>query len=170
MSSRTCLLDMDGVLADFVTGVQRLRGEDSHPVLEWDFVHSREWPLMDRDFWRNLPVMPNAQSIVATCVETFGLDRVAVLSSPIRTYGCVDGKREWLDAHFPELAPRALFGTGKDVLASHLTVLIDDNEDNVRKFHYAGGNAILCPASYNRAAKQPLFETLRQIQVFHPVR
>lgn len=66
--------------------------------------------------------------------------------------GCVKGKMEWCREQFPTMAMylRVLATPYKYLLANPNSLLIDDNEDNVRLFELNGGKAILFPTLGNR--------------------
>lgn len=150
------LLDMDGVLVDFVAGVFRHRGLPRVPV-QWDFVTPSEWESFGFDFWANLELTPEAGEILRATITAFGLGNICILSSPCKTAGCMEGKLAWLRKHLPSFSRRFLFGPAKEFCAGADTVLIDDSDANVNKFGLAGGHTILVPREWNaRRREQPL--------------
>jgi len=158
-----CLLDLDGVVADFIAGACQHHNVPN-PYLSpcgprgrggWDIekhlsMDKRQfWNGLDYYFWKNLPKTPEADGIVALLTGRFGVENICILSSPIAVNGCVDGKREWIEAHFPEFSRQFLFGSAKQFCAGPDRVLIDDFHHNIDKFAEAGGQTFLVPRVWN---------------------
>lgn len=152
-------LDMDGCIADFVEGACRLHKiNNPYPQLNgvWDFVAhtgipAKEfWDPMGQFFWANLDPTPDAKEIVSVINQYYKDDQICILSSLCATAGCVDGKKEWLRNHFPQLAKNALFGSAKHFLAHPKAVLVDDAEHNIDPFILGGGLGILLPRPWNK--------------------
>ncbi len=164
-------IDMDGVLADFIGGLCDWYGV-LNPYLqeknkgEWDIVkllNRKEterdfWEELGLNFWANLPKTPEADGLVRLLKDRYGLENLCILSRPCMTPGCLEGKFQWIKEHFPDFQRRFLFGTVKDMVARHDTLLIDDYPKNVKAFARAGGSAILMPRPWNFLYKnlQPL--------------
>lgn len=157
-----CLLDLDGVIADFVTGICGAHNKPN-PYLEKEhfgiFDTAGLWTMpweefiepCNKEFWANLPKMPDADEIIAAVTDFFGIENVCILSAPTLNGGCVDGKIEWLSKHYPQFVEsgRYLFGPRKDFCAGPYRVLIDDRDENITKFRENGGNAILLSRPWN---------------------
>lgn len=154
------LLDLDGVLADFVRGACALhRVPDpflkeenlgSYMIQEMiDIYGSRFYDPMGKAFWANLPLTKYAKRIVTILEDYYGSDNICILTSPVRTDGCIDGKMDWIRRHFPQYGRRFLIGPVKDFCASPDSILFDDYAENTANFRAAGGNAFLVPASNN---------------------
>lgn len=160
------LIDMDGVVADFVGGILNRLGKKS-PYTDasklgdkgWDIVKLLEiepsvfWDACDANFWLTLDKTPEADRIIEECYNHS--DELCFLTSPCRTPGCMDAKVAWADWHFPGipiLLSRAVKGglPPKSFVASPLNYLIDDNSDNVDSFVNSGGQAFLLPRPWNR--------------------
>lgn len=162
------LLDMDGVIANFIAGTCRLHSvrnpyDDPKNYGQIDIqdligiAGPAFWARMDREFWAGLPKMPDADTIVDLLEDQFGVKNICILTSPVRTIGCADGKLDWLRKHFPQYRRQFLIGPAKEFCAHKNSILIDDSEANVRKFRDAGGRALLIPALWNYAyALDPL--------------
>lgn len=151
--------DMDGVLADFVTGSLAAHGKNLHPAeVQWDFMAQvgftgggdpAFWrPLENPAFWAELAPLPDGMALFRAAERLFG-DRVSILSSGLCP-GSVDGKRAWLAKHLPGYEKKAVFATVKEQIAGPLKVLVDDHEPNVDRFREAGGPALLVPRPWNR--------------------
>lgn len=159
-----CLLDLDGVLADFVGGVYKLRGTPRKDPMNWDFIEAHEWEKMDEEFWASLDKTPEFDALLSTVEETFGPENICLLTSPVRTAGCLEGKMRWIREHLPAYSRRFLIGPAKEFCAHPRSVLIDDSETNTRAFFKAGGNAVLVPREWNQRRGQSLEKTLAIIR------
>ena len=156
-----CLLDMDGVLADFIGGACKAHGRqspykyrDNQGVFEieklWGMSAKEFWqPLEYEGFWYSLAKTPDADEIVEAAFSTFGRENVAILSAPAEFRGCIPEKKEWMRVHYPELAKNMLFGSAKRFLAGPNKVLLDDRDKNIESFRDAGGAGIVVPRSWN---------------------
>lgn len=164
MSKPICYLDMDGVIADFVTGcfIQHNRPElKPDHVFTWDFHKTmlrcddeqkikEFWDSKGFDFWANLPLEPWAYGIISTVQALFG-DRVLIVTSVPSSPASYDGKREWIRKHFPIYKDRVCACTPKWMLAHPNALLIDDRDENVEEFVKHGGRGILFPRSWNKS-------------------
>lgn len=175
------LLDMDGVLADFFNGVFNAAGilqSTDHITLEQPWPYNvAKWlenvspdlaPLnrmsithmcaADSRFWATLHIYPDARNLV-----TFLMDNrfdVVVTTSPQDHRSHVQ-KLDWLEHWFPELIHTA-FIDRKELMANPNHLLIDDHEENCRKFRARGGHTILYPQPWNSAH---MLTKVRQIHV-----
>lgn len=155
-----CLLDMDGVLADFVGGALKIHGKPSpydktKGDAAWDIsgligVPDEEfWAPFDEEFWAGLEPTPECHYILDVVNRVFGVENVAILSSPSSNRGCDPGKKRWIAKHVPQFKRRYLFGPAKEFAASSERVLIDDRGQNVKDFLAVGGRAFLVPRPWN---------------------
>lgn len=160
------LLDMDGVIVDFVGAALRIHGAEdlyTRPSSLGCFdiekllgiSTSAFWAGVDRDsgFWGSLQKTPEADAIVAAAVETVGWENIGVLTAPALADSCLIGKRSWLRVHYPRLVDRVTFARDKGWYASPNHLLIDDKNENVDGFRASGGIAILLPRPWNRNHK-----------------
>ena len=106
------LLDLDGVIVDFLKGAQALHGKSypGHPhdpqtqveqtpwAIEpiWGLSPQELWAPLDRSFWSNLEPLPGMSAIISELETRFGEENICLLTSPIRTDGCIDGKMDWI--------------------------------------------------------------------------
>jgi 5'-nucleotidase len=132
------LIDMDGVLADFLTGFKQAwvdRGLPPYfdtPLEQWDLKHYvplRHRGLVDvlmhqQVFFRGLPVMPGAVDAVLALMQAG--HSLWICSTPVAMSAYCEGeKKAWLRAHFGEtFARRMLFTHDKTLVKGH--ILIDD--------------------------------------------
>ncbi len=156
---KNVLVDLDGVLVDMVNGACKVHGKDN-PYKQnekgaWDFweligvAEDEFWKPLGFDFWANLDWMPNGKDILASIEKLVPQENICILSSPCRTPGCVDGKLEWVKRNLPQYERQVLIGKPKHFCASNGSILIDDYEENVKKFARSGGNCILVPRPWN---------------------
>ncbi len=156
-----CFLDMDGVIADFVTGVCAAHGREN-PYLRpesadifamerlWGITAEAFWrPTNNEAFWRNLPKTPEANDLVRLVETAFGLKNVAILTAPSKVGACITGKRKWIEKNFPRFTKQIIFCSHKAILAGEDAYLIDDRDRNLQEFAAAGGHAICVPRPWN---------------------
>lgn len=162
------LLDMDGVIADFVTAALELHGQPDKlptwPKGEWDIAKvlgistSQFWKPIDQmgaDYWHNLSPYAWADELIALIRQ---YSAYTILSSPGMGAEAPTGKILWLRQHVHSRFGDYLFGHQKWLCAKPDQVLIDDRDKNVDRFVAAGGNAILFPQVWNSnyAIKDPM--------------
>lgn len=125
---------------------------------EWKFSLGRFWDQFDCTFWANLPKSEEFDLLFKAVLNIVGEDGILICTSPIcgpkislhATTECLAGKFLWIKKHLPEYLHRSFsMGPRKHFLASPETLLIDDCDGNVEKFHAAGGHAILMPRPWN---------------------
>lgn len=163
MQTVQCLLDMDGVIADFMTQLAVYHGRPS-PYVDssaygiwdteklWGITVEQFWAPIKVDslaFWKMIPKTPEADAIVALVSATFGEANVAILTAPSDDAGAVPGKRSWIRRNYPQFEKRMIFGSAKEFLAAPYRVLVDDRDKNCEQFRAAGGRSILIPRLWN---------------------
>jgi len=158
------LVDMDGVLADFVACVCELFGKDpirtqnnwkpgNYDICpELGVSPEKLWGKVEEEgeeLWAGLKPYPWARDMY-DWLKTQG--DVIVLTQPTLDPGCLSGKLRWLyeftgDDKFRDfiMSPR------KDAFANEDSLLIDDSDKNIEKFKKACPNAktILFPQPWN---------------------
>ena len=177
---RTILLDMDGVVADFVSAACVLFGKDpraEHSRLtsergwnffaDWGYTPTDFWAGIDRageDFWIGIKPEPWASHLYD------GLRTLAPVyfcSSAALTPSAWSGKIKWLRefvgiGHFNDV----VLTTHKHLLARPTNCLIDDNQDNIDAFERFGGKTILFPRLWNKRGNKghpdEIIEEVRQ--------
>lgn len=149
------LLDMDGVLSDFVGGVCSqfgIRGSVDH-CGQFDLAktlgisENAMWSKVDHyDFWMGLQEMPDAREILRICTKYISIENICILTSPALNPLGAAGKIQWIKNHFPEFSRRFLLGPAKQFCCSPDNILVDDYERNVALF---GRNGVLVPRPWN---------------------
>ena len=163
---KQCLLDMDGVLVDFVGGSLQIHNHKqtvdqlytNNPGV-WDCVslmgmtQPAFWKPMNEEFWAKLDPLPDAFKILELVERKFGQENVMLLTSPSSNYGCHAGKLRWMERWLPRWYSKSkghMFGSRKELLAHPEHLLVDDNNDNIDKFAARGGETFLVPRVWNR--------------------
>lgn len=151
------LLDMDGVIADFVGRSIEVAGlpVTSEMINKWDYfdeyMSSKEfWDKIDNHegYWENLDPYPWADDLVRTCKS---LGTVYYASAPALHHNCCEGKIKWLRKHgfMSKSKNTYMFGPDKWLMARKGRILIDDSQENIKNFNYAGGIGYLFPQTWN---------------------
>jgi 5'(3')-deoxyribonucleotidase len=166
---KTIFLDMDGVLVDIFTGIEKRFN------LNKGFLTSKPYPCLPNSpdiaikllmteedfwskkansisFWENLPKYSWSDAIIIACLIADTED-VFILTSPSKTCtSCSSGKVAWLNRYYPYFVSKGkiIIATKKDLLANKKCILIDDTIKKCERFRNAGGEAILFPHNYNK--------------------
>lgn len=136
----TIMLDMDGVIADFITEYRKDTSRDSKEK----FFRS----VKERNIFTNLEKMPNADRLLKLLFHDLNVT-VEILSSlgtaneEIAELGA-NQKLEWLAKN--GVVCKANFVTSwshKKRYASAHTIMIDDREDVIESFIAASGNGVV---------------------------
>ena len=165
------LLDVDGVLADFVGGVCKFYDRENpyqYPENKgvYDIVKLLEmepltfWKPLGYQFWKDLEKLPYADSIVEMVTDTYGEENICILTKPCDTVGCADGKVAWVKEHYPQF--NYLIGSSKSWCAYPDSILFDDHWPNVRRFREKTGLAFLMPGAWNQKHGQHPTEELQK--------
>lgn len=154
------LLDMDGVLVNFVEGIRTALGKPwPYTNLEamgewgldklWGITPAEFWaPCDSADFWAELDWMPDGEEILRV-VEEFAGEEVYLLTSPSLSPESYRGKAQWVASHMPKYRSRLLMGACKHLLAQPEHLLVDDADHNATAFKAAGGRSVLVPRPWN---------------------
>jgi hypothetical protein len=141
---RILLLDIDGVLADFNQSANDFHKFNiDRSKMTWSFwkqfnmTDGDFWSPLDENFWANLPPTKELSEIISLVERFFG-EYVYLCSSPCLTPGCATGKARWVEKHLPKYSRKLLLVSDKHLFAKYGRVLIDDNEDNCRKWRDFG--------------------------------
>ena len=147
-------IDMDGVLTDFVRGVIDYYnlGLEEKDINGWEDIVTKSnmttkdfWEGLNEQFWQYLEWTKDGKQIWET-IKSFN---PIILSSPTLAPSSLSGKYKWILKNIPEVKRRFLFGTPKAIVASPLSILIDDHNQNINEWIRAGGIGILYPAYWN---------------------
>ena len=158
-------LDIDGVLADFVSGVHKAfnisYSYTDYPYTKglWDWFAEADltWDKVDSvcdvEFWAGLEWIFDGQSIyhmVRRYTRRSG-NSLNLLTTPMKNINSTVGKLTWIQEHLGENHRKQALITGADkkIFAGPDTLLIDDQDKNVEEFVAAGGMGILVPRPWN---------------------
>lgn len=153
-------LDMDGVLADFVTASLAATGVplEHDEVDSWDyftpFMSEMEfWRKIDAvdGFWDQIKPYPWASSLVEMCEL---VAPVYFCSSPSPHHVSASAKIKWLRDYglMAKDDSNYVLTSHKHLLAGPRRVLIDDGEHQLEAFSKAGGIGIRFPQPWNSAS------------------
>ena len=168
-------IDMDGVLCDFVGGVLTALLEDNYIqeqpgdlLKRWQKSFPGEWDIckvttcsnedmwrtihnIGKSFWSELEETSLYLPLRSLLKELEAEERVSVMvaSSPSNNASSYTGKFEWLKSRRINAHSRAMLGSQKHLLAATGRILVDDNDDNCRRFKEHGGRAVLVPQIWN---------------------
>jgi 5'(3')-deoxyribonucleotidase len=160
MNTTTIILDLDGVIVDFVRPVMSLhsvtyKGEQDYPVAcGWDVVEAcnvlrkKQWKnyltdLSDREFWQRcgtetfwagLQPYDGAADFISDLCDLVAPENIVISTNVVDYAGAPAGKVKWINQWMPKWKHRYLIGAPKWALSHPCSLLIDDNEDNVNNF------------------------------------
>jgi len=165
----TLLLDVDGVLMDFLGHSlkwhDRMDMYEFYPRGVWDIptvlgLSATEfWKKIDNEqFWSTLPVYPGASAFLDQLFHTMSSIRTSVVFCTRSAFnvGAFAGARAiamrklCAEARIDGELPLYISAKGgKGVFAQPGHLLVDDYEENVREFRESDGDAILVPTPWN---------------------
>ena len=152
----TVYLDMDGVLADFFGGIEKMYGVENWKQLTNDKTKDLKKEVIDRitgtDFFATLPKFPTADALI-DMVKKFTGGTFSINTSPLRGDHENSGKykKVWISNNIEK--PAEIIVTGrketyaKDKGTGTPNILIDDRPVNIQKWQSAGGYGILYQAN-----------------------
>jgi len=137
--------DMDGVLADFESGYEKLTGID----LRGEFKKGDDfWDPISKagvGFWAGLKWMPDGQELW-NYLKPYKPD---LLSAPSREDSSRIGKHVWVKHKIPGTKLILRYAKQKQELATPESILIDDRQVNIDQWEAAGGIGILHTSTAN---------------------
>ena len=165
MNEMIVFVDLDGVLVDFVGGINRvfsLPTEFPPPkngVPQWDwFKHhgitdEQVNDICTSDFWANLKWTLDGHEIFRIITKYIKPENIYLLTCPMPNLESASGKAQWVNKHLPFYNDRLIITRApKQLLAGSNRILIDDKTENIDEFRKAGGQGILVPRIWNRLA------------------
>lgn len=139
------MIDMDGVLVGFQSGLKSLLGNSmatSEKSDFWKILHSSPEEEV-RAWWANLEWAPGGKELWSY-VSNF---QPSILSAPDmnKKYreACEKGKAEWIQKNLRPQPAQMIFQRDKQKNAHEFAILIDDRTKNTVPWEAAGGPAIL---------------------------
>ena len=158
----TVYLDMDGVLADFFGGVEKMYGVEHWKQLTNDKTKDLKKEVIDRitgtDFFATLPKFKSADALI-DMVKEFTGGKFSINTSPLRGdhENSAKYKKVWIQNHIEQ--PDEVVVTGrkesyaKDKGTGVPNILIDDRPVNIERWQGAGGYGILYQANRDQLSK-----------------
>lgn len=166
MRPRRILLDVDGVLADWVGGCAALFNRDP-ANLNWSETTDMAvalgvsgnamWRRIDEagaEFWVNLDPYPWVDELWDAAND---VAPTTLLTSPSHHPSSLAGKLQWMNRHLGRGKPfrEFLIGPRKEFCACPGSLLIDDRASMCEKFRDHGGDAVLFPRPWNDSGWDP---------------
>jgi nicotinic acid mononucleotide adenylyltransferase len=158
----TVYLDMDGVLADFFGGVEKMYGVEHWKQLTNDKTKDLKKEVIDRitgsDFFATLPKFSTADGLI-DMVKKFTGGNFSINTSPLRGdhENSAKYKKVWISNNIEQ--PDEIVVTGrketyaKDKGTGTPNILIDDRPVNIQRWQAAGGYGILYQANRDPLSK-----------------
>ena len=176
----TILCDLDGVVADFFNGAEKLFKRPGL-VANWpggiydmeivmDMPKSKFWKTIERTkgkFWERLELLPGSDKLWRriNSLATYTFIATSPGKDPYAPSAKTRWVRKWLkDKRFSDI----MIGHDKYLLAKPTVLLIDDAEHNIRQFIAAGGAGLLYPRPWNKLynISNPHKWIMRQLKAF----
>jgi hypothetical protein len=152
----TVYLDMDGVLADFFGGVEKMYGVEHWKQLTNDKTKDLKKEVIDRitgsDFFATLPKFSTADALI-DIVKKFTGGKFSINTSPLRGdhENSAKYKKVWIQNNIEQ--PDEIVVTGRkegwatDKGTGVPNILIDDRPENIQRWQGKGGYGILYQAN-----------------------
>lgn len=158
-------VDMDGIVADFVKAACELHNlpEPTQWDMFGDMKYSEYTKGMDVDWWVNMPKTPECDDLMDLLLRRFSNNQIFFFSSPMN-YESLEGKKRWVEKHFPAFKRNLILGAKKYVAAKG-NILIDDKTQNCSEFIEHGGRAWLFARPWN-AFGQHRYDEIERIDSF----
>jgi 5'(3')-deoxyribonucleotidase len=161
MNKPNILLDMDGVLSDFLSGALDILNEEyNKDYTVEDYVKygkfsinefygisiSEFWDTLSLEwFWEDLKPFEWTYKLYDGLCQ---LGDVTIVTSPSLDPNCAKEKLMWLRRCLGVKSTDVFIGSKKYLMAGN-GILIDDYYSNVDKFKSNGGKAVLVPSNWN---------------------
>ena len=155
-------LDMDGVLADFFGGVEKLYGVSHWKELTNDKTKDLKMEVINKiqgtDFFATLPKFQSADALI-DLVKKFTGGTFSINTSPLRGdhENSAKYKKVWIANNIETPADIVVTGRketyAKDKASGTPNILIDDRPVNIQKWQAAGGYGILYQANRDQLTK-----------------
>lgn len=155
------LIDLDGVLVDFVGGMCKFHNKENPYYKDenhGDFslggllgLSNKEFFNVPKSFWARLAWISDGKDMLKIIEDAFGKDNCYIATACSLSDGAADGKREWLKHNLPDYfyKGRYLLGKPKFLMANPNHYLFDDKPQNIIEFNNNGGNGFLIKRPWN---------------------
>jgi 5'(3')-deoxyribonucleotidase len=148
-------IDMDEVIADTIGKFISMYKERHHEDISIDNTEGKEFRellpphlsetlrvyINERGFFRDIPVMPDAQEVVKALHEKYD---VYIASAAMEFKYSLEDKQAWLEEHFPFISWTNIIFCGHKIL--DVDIMIDDRIKNFTTFN---GRKILYTSPHN---------------------
>ena len=139
-------VDMDGVLADFNTGVETLTGREFPNTDQGhnDYDERKE-ELTNKRLFRSLPPLPDMYDLIAYIRHTGLPWEILTAAGVVNRELVVWDKNEWIRQYVSPsvVVTCTMTGSQKGMFALEGSVLIDDRKKNIEAWEDNGGIGIL---------------------------
>jgi hypothetical protein len=168
------MLDMDGVITDFVGAAHRIHHKALLLCGEWPYPRGKYswfkndprwgemspesfWAPMGEEFWEHeVKWEMGGKARLRYAEAAFGKENICIVTGPppclesgTAIAGAVRGKWKWIAREMSDYINRVIFTKEKHWLATPDRTLWDDSPTQVRKFRDAGGCAVLIKQPWN---------------------
>jgi len=127
------------------------------------FTTEMFWESLSQQFWSGVPCVVYLNNLLEYLEDRVGRDNIIIATSPTLAPACVAGKLEWIQTFLPKWLHRQyMIGPCKDWLAGPNSLLIDDREENCKKFEAQGGHSLLVHKPWNHDPKVVWYRGQRQ--------
>lgn len=136
-------VDMDGVLADFVKGVEGPKFLNG--PLDPNIYDFRKKELSDKGLFLELPVLPGTPALIKYIKDTGLYWEILTATGDVNRQRVAADKNFWIGKHIDPgvLVTCTIKGKHKAAYAREDHILIDDRADNINAWIQAGGIGIL---------------------------
>ena len=135
---------MDGVLADFVKGAEKLTGKKIDVWAQGS--KSEKWSAIkaDPNFWRNLPWHTGGKQLW-NFIKKYDTEILSAYVEDIYDKNCIPGKKYWATKNLGIASNRInlVKRVQKQKYADKNSILIDDYPKNVNEFRARGGQGVV---------------------------
>lgn len=183
MRLREICLDLDDVLNTLAPRVLNAMG---YPISPTDYTlyprehgfgieslvneyfgraYTREtfWAAVPERVWYDVSETAFCQWLVNKTAAMVGRENVFIATATVDARGCLEGKRRWMREHLPLWLQRQYaMTTEKWRLARPGVLLIDDYDENIRRWRERGGVAIQVPRPWNALRDCDPWQYLRE--------
>jgi hypothetical protein len=131
-------VDLDGVLTNFIKGYYELTGID---IIGHHYDDKQFWEPINKagyDFWINLEWTDDGKKLW-NYIKKYNPQ---ILSAPSKQDDSRIGKHDWVKRELPGTQLILRSAQHKSEFASPNSILIDDNETNIKQWKNAGGIGI----------------------------
>ena len=155
-------LDMDGVMADFFGGIEKLYGVAHWKELTSDRTKDLKAEVIEKitgtNFFETLPKFTSADQLI-DLVKKFTGGTFSICSSPLRgdNANSAKWKKVWINKNIEQPQETIITGRKESYAVNKQTkqpnILIDDRPINIQKWNSAGGFGILYQANRDSLSK-----------------